>query len=305
VDASTLEGILERLPDVDDVTVTSTTDTSLARIWKVTFNTGVDGVSNIAIGTSGLISTNSETGIVCTKGVSVASTGSLECQSDDSVSGASLATSITFYKSGDGNCTAVDSIIGSSGFYSYVIDYLVQNSANTLGYGVRVYATNYKKWNSISTDSVYLKPMAVADAPKYTEVLRAAGSDSAAMVYWSFIPFPNDRGSPVTSFVVQWCTELTFAEADEAVLTVGEATNLYRQPDSANRTILSYNITDMTPGTSYYVRVAGINVMGVGEWSVSDFEQFDTQLIAPFDKPAAIPLGSVRLDTVRPRRRSR
>lgn len=62
---------------------------------------------------------------------------------------------------------------------------------------------------------------------------------------------------------MQWSTDSAFLATEEVVLVAASVVNYYRLPDSYNRSVLSYNITGLTPGQKYFVRVAGVNVMGV------------------------------------------
>ena len=299
VDAATMEYIIERLEDVDDVTVTADTD-SESRIWRITFITDVGDVADLMIdGTNLVLQSTADTEVVCTDGEAFSASANLNCASDDSINGQN--NTIRVFSSGMNSSSfypAVNTNVGSQGFFSYVINGLIQNSAVTDGYGVRVFATNSEGWSSISTDAIFLKPMAVPLATKYIEVLRAEGSDNSVIAYWAFIPFSDDRAAPVTQFSLQWATDADFSDPEGVVLGSDASINEYRLPDSESRTIHSHNITGLVPGQSYWVRVAGINTMGIGEYKTAEFVVFGDSEITPYDKPDAIPAGSVRINTI-------
>jgi hypothetical protein len=175
---------------------------------------------------------------------------------------------------------------------------LIQNSDNTVGFAVRVSAKNVEGWKSVSTKAISLKPMGVPLATTYAEVLRAAGSDNSLILYWAFIPFSDDRASPVNNFTIEWSLDDSFDQRSSVNLEAQSSIDEDRLHDSAGRSILSYNISNLKSGQNYYIRVAGINSMGIGAWKTAEFIDEGTTSIAPYDKPDVIPYGSVRINTI-------
>ena len=203
-----LELIIERLTGTGDVAV-SYIETDTVRSWRITFqqyfgapNQALDSygygnlpaillnpVKLVKLATNGPVLT-----VVCNDAATTVNLG-LVCSFSDSVAGSNTLGNM-IRSSGVGGHSAVTMDVGSQGFYTYRIKNVPRDSAVPLGFGIRVYAINKEDRISIPTKTVYLKPMAVPVPPKYVEVVRAAGSDSALNVYWSFIPYPDDRAAP-------------------------------------------------------------------------------------------------------------
>jgi len=139
--------------------------------------------------------------------------------------------------------------------------------------------------------------MDVPLAPENVEVVRAAGSDDSLIVYWSFIPYSDDRASTVTSFVVQWSTNSSFDSVSETVLSVGDSLATHRLPINSRNT-QTYNITSLVPGKTYFVRVCGVNTMGRGLWAPAAFVQYNLFSISAGEKPDAIAYGFVQVSTI-------
>jgi hypothetical protein len=127
VDAAGMEEILERLPDIDDVTVTRT-EGGLdpdSRIWSVTFVTNV-APGGISIDTTNLVldaSNFGSAGLVCLDAAPSSLSATLYCLAEDSQAS---ANPVVVYTSGVGNYSSVNTNIGSRGYLSYVINNLVQ-----------------------------------------------------------------------------------------------------------------------------------------------------------------------------------
>jgi hypothetical protein len=243
VDAPTLAYILERLFDIGDVEV-SDSDDDTAFIRRITFVSDIYDVASLSIDSSGLISlSDSSTALLCVSGL-VASSGSLNCTSTDSQDGADSPVVI---RSGDNGYETVSMDVGSDGDYSYVINNLVQDSAIQSGFGVRVVAVNTEGWSSIPTDGrvTVLKPMGIPDGPKNVEFLRAAGSDTAILVYWTEILFPEDRGSAVSAYVIQWIENSEEFTSDLIQEVVAEASDniMSKRISVSGMAYLVYNIT--------------------------------------------------------------
>ena len=292
VSDKSLEEIIERLPGVGDVTVNSYASNGvISSSWAVTFLTNTGNVDDLVLNTQALIlsTNNGDTMTVCVNGA-VSSSGSLSCIALDSKQGNS-----TLYDggmSGQNTYKSVSMEIGSNTHYTYVIDDVDQTSAKINGYSIRVYATNSDGHRSIPTKALSLKPMAVPIKPKFAEVVRAAGSDNSLMVYWSFIPYPMDRASPVTAFVIQWSTLSNFTVVDGEYQNINGIFSSDRKDFELGSAMLEFNITNLTPGNKYYVRVCGVNTMGRGEFQNAIFAQYNSYAIVPRSKPDSLVYGN-------------
>jgi hypothetical protein len=202
-----VEEILERMPDVGDVDVHYfKNDTSHS--WKVTFLTNLGNIGDLGFDDANLITTvGGDKMQICTSNSTATVGSTLACQLGDSQDGG--ATLVDGGVSG-APYDEVDMEIGSRGYYTYTCKGVKQDSAITDGYYVRVSAVNLEGWVSVPSLVQQLKPMEVPDAPAFAEVLRAAGSDSSLMAYWTYVYYPQDRAAPVTQFVVQWDEEDSF-----------------------------------------------------------------------------------------------
>ena len=135
-----------------------------------------------------------------------------------------------------------------------------------------VFCTNGGGLNSVPTPPMQLKPKGVPDAPLYAEVFRSAASDSSVMVYWSFVPHPIDRGARVTSFAVQWDTTPDFSTLKETVADTASFSSV-RIPFVADQAIMQYNISGLSSGSVYFVRVCAVNSVGRGPYTNAAFTQ--------------------------------
>jgi hypothetical protein len=129
--------------------------------------------------------------------------------------------------------------------------------------------------------------------------VRAAGSDSSLITYWSMVYYSEDRAASVTSFVVQWAKDSSFKTlAGENIVFAEDTFPVSRVADLQGRHILTHNITGLEPGVAYYGRVCSVSVMGRGRCAVFDFHQFATSAIVPRMKADAIPYGSVQMTQI-------
>ncbi len=128
----------------------------------------------------------------------------------------------------------------STGDLSYEIDGL----ANGTNYSVQVAAGFSGEGFGRSWAEGSGVPRTVAGAP---QSVRVVSGDAALTVSWS-VP-PDDGGSPITGYRVQWTVEGVLVGAEEAVAT------------------RTYRIGGLSNGVSYGVRVAAVNGAGLGAWS--------------------------------------
>ena len=295
VSQSDLLTIIQRLPDVDRVSV-SAGDDLYSRVWYITFLTNIGYINPLTVDPRGLVSATGDKMIVCSKGLAYSNpTSSLFCNPTDSQNG--TGNSLSVLQSGTVNTAPVSLAIGSDSTYFYQIYNLKQSSKISAGYGVRIFATNAEGWSSVTSVDTYLKPMSVPDAPAYVEIVRAAGSDSAIIVYWTFVDYPYDRSSAVTQFSLSWSTYSDFSVNESVTLSVGDVFCKYRNPIGSNA-VLSYNLTGLTPGVQYYIAVASVNIMGVGLSQVATYVPDNTAMLAPWSKPNSILYGEVQLSSV-------
>ena len=301
VTALELREILERLPDIGQVSVTRTMYSSLDMLgasdtgymWSIKFTSSVAVVRSLMLGTTGLISTGISA-VVCQGGSpSDATDITPACLATDSVLGSNYPI---VHSSGAANTSAVVVSVGSVGYYSYLIKGLNQPSSDLSGFGVRVSATNIEGYSSVPSDALFLKPMGLPDGPKKVEVLRVTGRDDSLVVYYSAVVYPADRGSLVTHYTVRYSTNVTFYEAAEDLVPLSSVS--FRGLDAKSRQIYSHIISGLTPGSYYYVDVSAANSVGTGPGSVATFYETASMMVQPQMAPDSISYGSVQLSTI-------
>jgi hypothetical protein len=131
-------------------------------------------------------------------------------------------------------------------------------------------ATN-RGYSSVPSDDQFLKPIAVPAGPAGVEVLQVAGSDNSLIVYLSAVNYPADGASKVTSYTVKYSTNTTFFNAMSDTVLLTETS--FRGFDSLNRQIYAHTITNLIPGSAYYVQVAAVNKAGTGAYTIVPFLQ--------------------------------
>ena len=129
------------------------------------------------------------------------------------------------------------------------LSHVIEGLANGARYRVQVAAVNpvgQGDWAEIEGT-----PVGPPDAPRFVKAERA---DRSAVVEWE--EPDDDGGSVVTGYKVQWRTDRqTFSQSSRQATV----------PDPASR---SYEITGLTNGTEYFVRVLAVNARGDGEGSM-------------------------------------
>ena len=136
-------------------------------------------------------------------------------------------------------------------------------------YQVRVRASNSNGdglWSPPSSGT----PLGVPDAPGITD---ATGGDGTITLSWSE---PDDGGSPITGYRVQWKSSADTAYSD---------TDRQDEVDA-----LQYTVSSLDNGFEYTVRVQAISATGDGPWS----EESTIQLIATPNAPTGV--GATRGD---------
>lgn len=118
---------------------------------------------------------------------------------------------------------------------------------------------------------MFLKPIAVPSGPLGVEVLQAAGSDNSLIVYLSAVNYPADGASKVTSYTVQYSTNMTFSNCMNDTILLTETS--FRGLDASNRQIYAHTIKNLVPGSVYYVQVAAVNSAGTGAYTAAPFVQ--------------------------------
>lgn len=145
------------------------------------------------------------------------------------------------------------------------IDNLVQRSKVPGGFGVRVSASNSQGFG-IPCAASYLKPIGLPDPPSLVETHRDASSSTVLIVHFTLILDPNDRGSEIHSCLIEWSDEIDFSQdVRNATISVNSALD-DRLPNYKNMNSIFnlHRITGLIAGTPYFVRIAGINSVGVG-----------------------------------------
>jgi hypothetical protein len=122
---------------------------------------------------------------------------------------------------------------------------LVQDSAINDGFGVRVYAVNSRGAGN-ACQAVFDKPMNVPDSPSMVELTRDPSSPSALIVYFTADLYPEDRGSPIHSYIIEYSDgESSFAESQKVTLPI-ESLLSARMPSfrGAGKAYLQYTLVE-------------------------------------------------------------
>ena len=166
--------------------------------------------------------------------------------------------------------------------FSHTINGLEQASSILEGFGVRVSAGNSEGYG-IACPSTFLKPKGPPLPPLVVELERVASDPSSLALHFTSVTSPDDKGSIVGDYFVEWSTSDGFQSGAVFNATLS-AESIYSERLSSykgiNKVFNYYLIEDLTPGVEYFVRIAAVNEVGTGPSSRS------TPLsLAPGSKP--------------------
>ena len=130
-----------------------------------------------------------------------------------------------------------------------VFEYLVEGLVNGTEYSVRVLAVNDVGQGEAAT----AVPATPASAPGVPSSVSATLGNRLVTVSWGA---PDDGGSPITGYTVQWRDADAHFEDSDPSVTVGGDT-------------LSRRIGSLTNGTEYFVQVQAANDVSTGPWSAA------------------------------------
>jgi hypothetical protein len=88
------------------------------------------------------------------------------------------------------------------------------------------------------------------------------------------VNYPADGASKVTSYTVQYSTNMTFFNTSSDSILLTETS--FRGFDSLNRQIYAHVVKNLIPGSVYYVQVAAVNKAGTGAYTMVPFLQVVT-----------------------------
>ena len=297
-DAAALKSMLEKIDGVGSVTVTTSSD-DVCRMWSVTFVTGKGDIGTLQVDGTELVlaaAADSDTILICHDG-QTGLVGGLVCNADESTRGGAFMGA-----GGSVTVTATDLDTTSSGDYVYILSGLEQDSAQTHGFAVRVFASNAAGFSGLASALVTAKPNGVPDAPLAVHVV-AGTDDNSVAVYWSHVPYPSNRAADVTHYAVQWSASSLFetvrgefigATADLASVRVMQIHDDYGPKPVPT---LTHNVTGLVPGETIYMRVCAQNL--VGRSACSDALNHASSVgVTPHTRPSSIVDGGVKLSTV-------
>ena len=177
------------------------------------------------------------------------------------------------------------STLGNKTKFSALIGKLSQSSEISDGFGFRVSAVNSKGVGTPS-ETVFIKPKGRPLPPENIEFVRAASSISAITLYFTHVTSPENRGDNVHSYVIQYGTEKDFKDSlNSTVLIEHLSSHRLSTFRGVNKRYLKYSIMNLDPGKPYFVRIASVNGVGIGRFSLPQ------SYFIPGGKPS--PVGSV------------
>mmetsp|Transcript_13447 Transcript_13447/g.28957 ORF Transcript_13447/g.28957 Transcript_13447/m.28957 type:complete len:1421 (+) Transcript_13447:2-4264(+) len=155
--------------------------------------------------------------------------------------------------------------------FTYTIHNLQQPSYILDGFGVRVSAGNVEGFG-IPCAPKYLKPSGPPLPPAVVEVARVANDPQSIVLHFTSVSYPEDRGSAVSGFVIEWSTTENFRPTTSFNTTLNaRSVSSERLPshDNIGKEFNKFFIENLTPGRKYFVRIAAMNDSGVGPFAPS------------------------------------
>ena len=271
-----VEKLIQSIPIIGDVKVLKSIEGEV-NVYDVEFLTNNAPIPTINIDTLAATPESERSQFcVCAKGSETcASSGSqsMSCNPDASREGSVNTDSYEV------------EVANNASIFSYTIGGLDQTSDILDGFGVRVSAKNTQGL-SIPCPSLFLKPYSPPLPPAVIELERVASNPSSLAVHFTSVTSPHDKGSIVSSYIVEWSTLDTFSS--------GSVRNATLDADSVpSERLPSYNSVDeefnyfliegLNPGVEYFVRISAVNKAGAGPTSRSR-----PLSLAPGSKPTDI-----------------
>ncbi len=270
--ADNLKGVLQSLPGVGSLSV------SMIRLaneieYSITFLEDTSPVSVLTVeGTQ--FATSSF--CVCAQGSSSCIQGTYgSCDPGSTQSSTITTTSVE---------VPVGNIISKDEHFKRSIPNLVQSSDIDNGFGVRVSAVNSRGVGNACA-AVYGKPHSVPLPPTDIEIVRNPSSAGTLRIYFTKVTYPEDRGSHVHSYLIEYSSDEKFGNLGSVTLSVASLTSA-RLPSfgGAGNVFLQHDLRNLEPGVAYFVRVASVNGAGVGPTGPSI-----PSFMAPGLKPSTLP----------------
>lgn len=161
------------------------------------------------------------------------------------------------------------STIGNKTKFSALIGKLSQSSDISDGFGFRVSAVNSKGVGNPS-ETVFIKPKGKPLPPENIELTRDVSSTSALALHFTHVTSPENRGDNVHSYVIQYGTDQYFNDFLNVTVPIEHLVS-HRSPTfrGVNKRYLKYSIKNLDQGKPYFVRVASMNDVGIGRFSLS------------------------------------
>ena len=271
--------LVESLPDVGEVKVTKTVEAT-ELVYDVEFLTHNSPVPTMSIDMLDVTPENARGEYcVCAKSsTTCAPSGSLNmsCESE-STRGGTVSTRSQEVR--------LDNTASANGNrFSHIIQGLNQPSNILDGFGVRVSAGNTVGFSN-PCPSLFLKPYGPPLPPTIVELRRIASDPSSLALHFTSVTSPDDKGSIVTAYLIEWSTSESFELGSVANETVSaESIHSSRLPSykKVNKVFNYHSIEGLISGIDYFVRVSAINEAGIGPKSSS------TLSLAPGFKPTDI-----------------
>ncbi len=169
--------------------------------------------------------------------------------------------------------------------FSHIIQGLNQPSNILVGFGVRVSAGNSVGFSN-PCPPLFLKPFSPPLPPTVVELRRVASDPSSLAVHFTSVTNPEDKGSIVSAYFIEWSTSEGFEPGSVANVTLSaksiHSTRLSSY-NEVNKVFNYHSIEGLTSGIEYFVRVAAVNKAGMGPKSFSS-----PPSLAPGFKPTDI-----------------
>lgn len=288
------ELLMESLPDIGDVKVTKIEEANEV-VYNVEFllhNSPVP-IMNIEMHAVTPENARGEYCVCAKSSTSCASSGFSNDMSCDSGS-TRESTVITRAHEVLLDKTTIDN--GSE--FSHVIQGLIQPSTVSDGFGVRISAGNTEGYGK-PCPSLFLKPYGPPLPPAIVELRRVASDPSSLALHFTSVMSPEDKGSIVSAYFVEWSTSEGFETGTVANATLSaESIRGARLPsfNPVNKVFNYYSIVGLLSGIDYFVRISAVNEAGIGPKSLSS-----PLSLAPGFKPTDLEDQSgVRLSTLLP-----
>uniref|UniRef100_A0A6C0EWA2 Fibronectin type-III domain-containing protein n=1 Tax=viral metagenome TaxID=1070528 RepID=A0A6C0EWA2_9ZZZZ len=123
-------------------------------------------------------------------------------------------------------------------------------------YYFRVYSENSIYMNIYRFPQTYTKTFSIPPgSPTIDLSLNSYTGDTQVHVSWD--PHINTGGSAITSYIIQYSTDSTLT-TDVSGIDIS---------NNASSPIYSTNISGLTPYTTYYFKIASVNILGTGAYS--------------------------------------